>query len=145
MRLSVFLTILFVAFASVALGVPQGPLTNAERMRLGLPLLKPRRMYDAGKAVARDSTPSGSPTTCSSGTTQLCCDSIESSSSAEARALLALLGIVLTDVVDVGIDCSSISLLSILGSSCSAQTVCCENNNYSGLIALGCSPINVNL
>ncbi|PFH49489.1 hypothetical protein AMATHDRAFT_147546 [Amanita thiersii Skay4041] len=33
----------------------------------------------------------------------------------------------------------------ISGNSCNAQTVCCENNSFNGVVALGCTPINVSL
>jgi len=83
---------------------------------------------------------------CSTGPVQ-CCNSVESSSSENSSKTLGLLGIVLQGLdIPVGLNCSPISVLG-LGSagSCAAQTVCCDNNNFNGLINLGCSPINLNL
>ncbi|KAF8204671.1 hydrophobin-251 [Pholiota molesta] len=31
------------------------------------------------------------------------------------------------------------------GTSCSAQPVCCTNDSFNGVVALGCTPININL
>ncbi|TCD65152.1 hypothetical protein EIP91_003045 [Steccherinum ochraceum] len=64
-----------------------------------------------------------------------------------AAGPLGLLGIVLQDLnVPVGLTCDPISVLGIGSSSaCSAQTVCCEDNSFSGIVALGCTPINVGL
>ncbi|EIW85893.1 fungal hydrophobin [Coniophora puteana RWD-64-598 SS2] len=81
---------------------------------------------------------------CNTGDIQ-CCNSTSSASDPATSLLLGLLGIVVQGVdVLVGIDCSPISVLSG-GSSCTAEPVCCENNNFNGLISLGCSPINLNL
>ncbi|KAJ3502602.1 hypothetical protein NMY22_g18530 [Coprinellus aureogranulatus] len=62
-------------------------------------------------------------------------------------SLLGLLGVVL-DVapnVPVGVTCTPISVIGVGGNSCNAQTVCCENNSFNGLVAVGCTPVNVNL
>ncbi|KAL2004662.1 hypothetical protein VTN00DRAFT_3190 [Thermoascus crustaceus] len=45
----------------------------------------------------------------------------------------------------VGLACTPISTIVTLGQRCNANTVCCSNNNYNGLINLGCNPININL
>ncbi|KAG7439268.1 fungal hydrophobin, partial [Guyanagaster necrorhizus] len=82
---------------------------------------------------------------CSTGTVQ-CCDSVQSPSSNVVQTLLGLLGIPIGDVTaNVGVTCSPISVIGVGGNSCSAQTVCCENNSFNGVIALGCSPINIGL
>jgi hypothetical protein len=65
--------------------------------------------------------------------------------------------------VPVGVNCDPINVIGAGGNSCSQQTVCCENNNFvrlllvplplplltaynqSGLIAIGCTPINIGL
>ena len=51
--------------------------------------------------------------------------------SAGIAAILALLGIVLQDVnAAVGLDCSPITVIGVgTGNSCSANVVCCQNNN----------------
>ncbi|KAF9499119.1 hypothetical protein BDN71DRAFT_1411684, partial [Pleurotus eryngii] len=61
-------------------------------------------------------------------------------------ALLGLLGIVL-DSLDIllGANCSPITAIGIGGTSCGSQTVCCENNSFKGLVALGCVPVNLSL
>ncbi|TFK64041.1 fungal hydrophobin [Pluteus cervinus] len=79
-----------------------------------------------------------------------CCDSTHTSSEAASLPLvgllLGLLGINLSDIIgDIGFNCSPLSILGIAGNSCSAQPVCCTGNNFSGLIVVGCSPINLNL
>ncbi|KAL1742415.1 fungal hydrophobin SC3-like protein [Schizophyllum fasciatum] len=82
---------------------------------------------------------------CSSGPVQ-CCQTTQSSDSKGAAGLLGLLGIVLQDVTAlIGLSCTDVNILGGGGSECSAQTLCCENNDFDGLINLGCSPINIYL
>ncbi|EIW85902.1 fungal hydrophobin, partial [Coniophora puteana RWD-64-598 SS2] len=82
---------------------------------------------------------------CDTGSLQ-CCNSVQKASDPSTNALLGLLGIVLDNLdVLVGITCSPIQVLSSDGGSCTAEPVCCENNNFNGLISLGCSPVNLNL
>ncbi|PPQ78229.1 hypothetical protein CVT25_015548 [Psilocybe cyanescens] len=82
---------------------------------------------------------------CNTGGLQ-CCNSVTSANSAAASSIIALLGIVVQDVTAaVGLNCSPISVIGIGSNSCTAQPVCCENNSFHGLIALGCTPVNINL
>ncbi|KAF9528293.1 hydrophobin 1 [Crepidotus variabilis] len=82
---------------------------------------------------------------CNTGSVQ-CCNSVQSANSGAAAGLLALLGVVVQDVTaQVGITCSPISAVGIGGNSCSSQPVCCQNNNFNGVVAIGCTPVNVNL
>ncbi|KAI0048151.1 fungal hydrophobin [Auriscalpium vulgare] len=75
-----------------------------------------------------------------------CCNSVQAASSNAAGLLLGLLGVVLQDLsVLVGITCSPITVIGVSGTNCDQQTVCCDNNNFSGLIAIGCTPINIAL
>ncbi|KAJ3718144.1 hydrophobin, partial [Lentinula raphanica] len=78
---------------------------------------------------------------CTTGPIQ-CCDSTETAGSSAGSSLLGLLGIVIEDLnVLLGINCSPITIIGASGSSCSAQTVCCEDNAVGGLISIGCIPI----
>ncbi|KAJ3974321.1 hydrophobin 2 [Lentinula raphanica] len=83
---------------------------------------------------------------CSTGDLQ-CCNSVQPATSTAASSLLALLGIVLQDVnVPVGITCSPIDVIGVLnGNDCNApsQAVCCHDNNYGGLVSLGCLPVQL--
>ncbi|THU77680.1 hydrophobin-domain-containing protein [Dendrothele bispora CBS 962.96] len=82
---------------------------------------------------------------CNTGSLQ-CCNSVQKASSSGVGLLLGLLGVVLGDVnVLVGVTCSPLSVIGVGGNSCTAQPVCCENNNFNGVIAIGCTPININL
>ncbi|KAF8889941.1 hydrophobin, partial [Infundibulicybe gibba] len=82
---------------------------------------------------------------CNTGSIQ-CCNSVESVNDSIVGVLLALLGIDIDGIdVLVGLTCSPLSILGIGGNSCSAQPVCCQNNNFNGIVAIGCTPINVNL
>ncbi|KAF9448228.1 fungal hydrophobin [Macrolepiota fuliginosa MF-IS2] len=82
---------------------------------------------------------------CNTGPIQ-CCDSVQAANSPAASKLLALLGVVVQDVsVLVGITCTPITVIGAGGNSCSAQPVCCENNSFNGVVAIGCSPVNLNL
>ncbi|KAK0469244.1 hydrophobin [Desarmillaria tabescens] len=138
---SVFFSIV-VLLASFAAALPSRE-TNADRLARGLPPLPPT--VRSPTRVARNS-PSGTPSQCSTGPVQ-CCDSVQSSKSGGLVAtLLGLLGINLGSAdVPVGLTCSPLSVIGIGGNSCSAQTVCCENNSFNGLIAIGCTPINIGL
>ncbi|OJT15002.1 Hydrophobin-1 [Trametes pubescens] len=117
--------------------------TNAERLARGLPPRSPTRLYNANaRDVANKPKPSGKPqppSSCSTGPVQ-CCNSVEKASNPVASILLGLLGIVLGPDVVVGLTCSPISVIGVGSGSCSANTVCCENNSHGGLISIGCIP-----
>ncbi|KAF8625344.1 hypothetical protein AX17_006886 [Amanita inopinata Kibby_2008] len=83
---------------------------------------------------------------CNTGPVQ-CCNSMHESNSAEATNLLALVGASVQGVTgSVGAQCSPLTVIGVSGgSNCNSQPVCCKNNNFNGLVAIGCSPINLNL
>ncbi|KAK0218799.1 hydrophobin 2 [Armillaria fumosa] len=82
---------------------------------------------------------------CSEGNMQ-CCNSLQSGNSGVVGTLLGLLGVVLSDVTAlVGITCTPITIVGLGGTSCSQQTVCCQNNTFNGIIAIGCVPITISL
>ncbi|KAJ4466323.1 hydrophobin 2 [Lentinula aciculospora] len=75
---------------------------------------------------------------CTTGPIQ-CCQSVEPASSSAAAVILAGLGIVLQDLsVLVGLTCTDVA-----GAGCSANAVCCENNQNNDLIAIGCVPVTL--
>ncbi|OSD08038.1 fungal hydrophobin [Trametes coccinea BRFM310] len=80
--------------------------------------------------------------TCSTGAIQ-CCSTVESASSVSGNFLLGLLGIVIGDITGlIGLNCSPLSVVGVgSGNACSANAVCCTNNNVGGLISIGCLPI----
>ncbi|PPQ89209.1 hypothetical protein CVT25_001278 [Psilocybe cyanescens] len=103
---------------------------------LALPILA------AANAIPRTDSPSNQ---CNTGTLS-CCNSVQSATSSSIAGLLGLLGVVVGTVTGlVGVNCSPISVIGVGGNSCTAQPVCCTNNSFNGLIALGCTPINLNL
>ncbi|KAI1798179.1 fungal hydrophobin [Ganoderma leucocontextum] len=79
---------------------------------------------------------------CTSGPIQ-CCQSIQSPTDPAASAILGLLDLVIEGLdVLVGLSCSPISVIGVgSGNACSANVVCCQNNNVGGLISIGCIPI----
>ncbi|TFK96784.1 hydrophobin, partial [Pterulicium gracile] len=82
---------------------------------------------------------------CNNGPIQ-CCQNTQSSSDPQASQLLALLGLNIQDVnVPIGITCSPITGIGAGSAGCSAAPVCCENNDFQGLIAIGCVPISIGL
>ncbi|TBU54144.1 fungal hydrophobin-domain-containing protein [Dichomitus squalens] len=132
-----------IAFLVATVAAAAAPGTNAERMARGLPPKAPRKLYrkdPTPASPARRSTPSGSPSSCSTGPVQ-CCNTLTTASDPLASVILGLLGIILGPDVAVGLTCSPISVIGVGGGSCSANTVCCENNNVGGLISIGCIPI----
>ncbi|KIJ57419.1 hypothetical protein M422DRAFT_149325, partial [Sphaerobolus stellatus SS14] len=74
-----------------------------------------------------------------------CCNSVTSASDPLTAALLGLLGIVLQSV-DVLIDtrCTPITVIGVgSGANCTQQPVCCTDNNFNGLVNIGCTPISL--
>ncbi|PAV14910.1 hydrophobin [Pyrrhoderma noxium] len=103
----------------------------------------PRPSKTTTVTVTATPTPTGGQ--CNTGPVQ-CCNSVEPASSGLVGTLLSLLGVVLEDLnIDIGVTCSPISIIGVGGSDCNASPVCCENNNFNGLIAIGCVPINISL
>ncbi|KAK0200383.1 hydrophobin 2 [Desarmillaria ectypa] len=76
-----------------------------------------------------------------------CCDALERADSTPVGVILGLIGVVLQDLEAlVGITCSPISIIGIgQGTKCANQAVCCQNNTFNGLIAIGCVPIIIQL
>nr|BAB84546.1 hydrophobin-263 [Pholiota nameko] len=82
---------------------------------------------------------------CNTGSLQ-CCSSVQSSSSSLVAILLGLLGVAAGGLTgQVGVTCSPITVIGVSGTSCSEQPVCCTGNTFNGVIATGCTPVNVNL
>ncbi|KAF8553861.1 fungal hydrophobin [Imleria badia] len=77
---------------------------------------------------------------------QYCCNSVQTVN--QVTQILPGLSTIFANVganVPLGLVCSPLSVVAVAGNSCSQQTVCCENNNFNGLINVGCTPINANL
>ncbi|OAX40579.1 fungal hydrophobin [Rhizopogon vinicolor AM-OR11-026] len=92
----------------------------------------------------------GDSSQCDTGSIQ-CCQKTETVSFIPRRpynslaSLLGLLPIVGNIPGDIGLGCSPISVVGLgQGSSCTQEPVCCSNQQYNGLINVGCSPINLN-
>jgi len=81
---------------------------------------------------------------CNTGDAQ-CCTSTTQATSPAATNLLGLLGIVVQGVdVLVGLGCTPITVIGIgQGANCAQQPVCCQNNEFKGLINIGCTPISL--
>ncbi|KAF6756239.1 hydrophobin-315 [Ephemerocybe angulata] len=82
---------------------------------------------------------------CNTGPVQ-CCNSVQDAKDPSLTSIFALLGLNVGDITGlVGATCSPISVIGVPGNSCSAQPVCCTNNTFNGIIAIGCTPVNINL
>ncbi|KAL5480793.1 SC3_3 [Sanghuangporus weigelae] len=82
---------------------------------------------------------------CNTGQIQ-CCNTVQSADTPAVSTLLGLLGIVLEDLdVLVGLTCDPISVIGVGSSGCDVHPVCCENNDFNGLISIGCVPVNIEL
>ncbi|KAK0215344.1 fungal hydrophobin-domain-containing protein [Armillaria nabsnona] len=84
---------------------------------------------------------------CATGSVQ-CCDSTQSPTdlTAPVSSLLGLLGVVAGQLTgNVGVSCSPITVIGLGGTQCSNQVVCCDSNNFNGLVSLGCTPLSVGL
>ncbi|KAF9449847.1 hydrophobin-B [Macrolepiota fuliginosa MF-IS2] len=84
---------------------------------------------------------------CNTGPIQ-CCNQVFSSKDHQAQTLLAHNGIGLDALAGVtgmvGAQCTPLTAIGVgSGSHCSGQTVCCQKNNWNGVVAVGCNPINV--
>ncbi|KAF8909691.1 hydrophobin [Gymnopilus junonius] len=139
-------TTVAVILAAVAGSVQAKPAeTNAQRLARGLPPLPPVRRA-TGVSAARRSSPSGISNSCNTGSVQ-CCNSVATTENPVVGLIAELLGIVIPAGVLVGLTCAGISVGGLgTNSWCaclldsSQQPVCCENNSFNGLIAIGCTP-----
>ncbi|KAG6902394.1 hypothetical protein C0995_000599 [Termitomyces sp. Mi166 len=92
-----------------------------------------------------------------------CCEALERSDHSLVGNILALLGVTLEAVEGLvyaftirffkelflipssGIQCVPIDINGIGQNECHYEPVCCSGQDIEGLIAMGCSPININL
>jgi hypothetical protein len=138
MKFTSIATVVFTAVAAVA-ATPYRE-TNAERFARGMPPLPPQKRSTPAFAAKRTG-PSGTPSQCTTGPVQ-CCQTVGNSSNSAIATILALLGLEVAADVLLGLGCSPISVIGVGAGSCSAQTVCCEDNS-SSLISIGCLPITL--
>ncbi|KAF8194691.1 hydrophobin-263 [Pholiota molesta] len=81
---------------------------------------------------------------CNTGGSQ-CCNSVQTSAS-QLTGLAGLLAALVGPVTGlIGVTCTPITGIGLSGTSCTEQPVCCTNNSFNGVIALGCTPININV
>ncbi|TFK37336.1 hydrophobin [Crucibulum laeve] len=77
-----------------------------------------------------------------------CCNSTQDSQnlSSTVLGLCGLLGIDVSSLTAlVGVTCSPITAIGVGGNSCNSQAVCCSNNTFNGVVAIGCTPVNISL
>ncbi|EJD01673.1 fungal hydrophobin [Fomitiporia mediterranea MF3/22] len=108
----------------------------------GSPTSKPPATTITVTATATETITGGQ---CNTGPIQ-CCNSVQKADSSAVTGILGLLGVVIQDInALVGLTCDPISVIGLGSAGCSATPVCCENNTFNGLIAIGCVPIIINL
>ncbi|KAJ7610404.1 hydrophobin [Roridomyces roridus] len=76
-------------------------------------------------------------------TSDQCCESVQSSDTSAASAVLALLGIDLNGLtVPVGLSCSPIT---VIGNNCGGTTVTCDapDAEWNNAIAINCIPVTL--
>ncbi|KAJ6551451.1 hypothetical protein B0H19DRAFT_170101 [Mycena capillaripes] len=136
-----FVVLLFLFGATSFAGGAAVRETNGSRLAKGLPPLPPRWVPTRTR-IHRESRPSPSPSpsnsiaTCRAGNIPLCCSSTVPANDPAAAFLLKLLGAATTssDLELVAITCSP------LGSrSCAHKVVCCDHDEFDGVIATGCT------
>ncbi|KAL0959743.1 hypothetical protein HGRIS_011434 [Hohenbuehelia grisea] len=100
--------------------------------------------------VSQSFTHNEGPSSCNTGRIQCCSNVMEAKKlgkNPRASSLLRRAGIL--DLLNLGglagISCSDRGLLNLGSNSCNSQPVCCSNNSFNGLIALGCTPINISI
>ncbi|KIJ25838.1 hypothetical protein M422DRAFT_192968 [Sphaerobolus stellatus SS14] len=78
---------------------------------------------------------------CNTGNVQ-CCNTVTSASDPSTAALLGLLGMALQSVdVLICTECTPITVIGVgSDANCAQQPVCCTDNNFNGLVNVGCSP-----
>ncbi|RDW56674.1 hypothetical protein BP6252_14060 [Coleophoma cylindrospora] len=80
---------------------------------------------------------------CSSGIA-VCCSSIVAATDQAVGAITAILGVLLPSTdINVGLSCSPITVVGTGSSDCAGQPACCGNDNFNGLMSIGCIPIQL--
>jgi len=95
-------------------------------------------------AVLASAIPTPAVSQCNTGPAQ-CCNTLQSTKDLDVATLHGLLGVAVQGVsAFVGLGCTPISVVAITeGTNCAQQPVCCQNNQFGGLINLGCDPVSL--
>ncbi|KAI0738059.1 fungal hydrophobin-domain-containing protein [Daedaleopsis nitida] len=83
---------------------------------------------------------------CSTGTALCCKEVYPDADDPPASPMLSALAEILVQDINpaIGVTCTPITGVGVGGSAgCSAKTVCCENNSFGGVIAVGCLPVEL--
>ncbi|TEB23097.1 fungal hydrophobin [Coprinellus micaceus] len=72
----------------------------------------------------------------------LCCMNVQEPSHLGVTPLLAMLGVDAQGLTGyVGSNCSPITAVGVTNGNCLSQLVCCSNDGFGGIVALGCVPV----
>ncbi|TFK67129.1 fungal hydrophobin [Pluteus cervinus] len=93
--------------------------------------------------------PNGAPpmpaSQCNVGSVQ-CCNTVQSVHSVGLASFFGVVGALAQNPnALVSATCNPVSVIGGGGNSCNAQPVCCTGNSFTGVIAVGCTPVNINL
>ncbi|KAF9053333.1 hydrophobin [Panaeolus papilionaceus] len=83
---------------------------------------------------------------CNTGPVQ-CCNQIIKAEDENYTSVIALLGGAAGSITgQIGFQCSPITAIGLgSGASCTTQPVCCTDNQFNGLVNVGCTPIAAGL
>ncbi|KAJ7815045.1 hypothetical protein B0H14DRAFT_1413952 [Mycena olivaceomarginata] len=118
--------------------------TNGQRMARGLPPLAPRwvpptrtQIHAKRPSPSPSPSPSNSAVFCRTESVPLCCTAAVPATDPTAAFLLKLLGATPNSHPGlVAITCSRLS-----NRACTRQAVCCEQDDFDGVIATGCTVV----
>ncbi|KDQ56715.1 hypothetical protein JAAARDRAFT_299484 [Jaapia argillacea MUCL 33604] len=145
MKLTFALTALACAAASVHASVAG---TNAERLARGLPPAPPVKRYNPTRVDTAKRTNPSNANSCTLSTNGhagelKCCVSHANVGQGDnvLNQILGLLGLHnLANNLEIGLTCSSLTQTGLAAGSCHKEPLCCEDNDYSPLISIGCAP-----
>ncbi|MEV4438858.1 hydrophobin family protein [Streptomyces sp. NPDC049577] len=74
----------------------------------------------------------------------LCCDQVANANNPTVQGISAALGVDLSNAVgEIGLRCTAVGPAGAAG-NCTGQPVQCAHNNFDGILATGCKPVDAN-
>ncbi|KAF8154763.1 type 1 hydrophobin [Crassisporium funariophilum] len=83
---------------------------------------------------------------CNTGPVQ-CCNQMLEAEDEHYDIITALLSLDVASITgQIGLSCTPITAIGVgSGANCNSSPVCCSDNQFNGLVAVGCTPVNIGL